>query len=281
MIIRKIEHVLKAEKMKEERKRKSQRSSSTKKLESDLGLPEGVLEGDPAPVPECLISDDGSLVSEGFNPRIFTRSGQVATIHNPPPLKDAAVCLARIPRFCGNTLTHWPVLWHLFNAANIAYRMGDYSIIPHMALHDYSESVLGDIPSPFKTKDIKELEKIVISSTFKRYNLKEDKKIWSSIDFIDRLCLVVEAEELLTPKVAKFFGEEFAPSIGMTEVHRTISKPFLKRLISIADNDRKAFDPDGWMVDLYVALIEDIGNGLAPEEAFSSVAYIIEENSKD
>jgi hypothetical protein len=258
-----------------------QEKQERNEVEVALGLEAGEIITEPEDIAECMIDDEGNLVKDGFNPRIFTRSGAIATVDNPPPLMDAAVCLARIPRFCGNTRVFWPVLCHLINAANIAYRMGVNEVIAHLALHDYSETLLGDIPSPFKTKDTKLLEKQVISSVFKRYNLTENPTTWSTITFIDRICLVIEAEELLATNVADFFGGNYAVSVGIAPVHKHLGRPFLKRLVWIAENDREAFDPEGWMVDLYISFIQEIEKGTDPREAFSVIRETIEVFSPD
>jgi len=226
---------------------------------------------------ECIINEENKLVVDGsFNPRIFTYSGEIADVDNPPPLHDMAICLGRIPRFCGNTLTYWPVLGHVINAGNIAYKMRKDNVIGHCMLHDGSESLLGDIPSPFKTKDTKSLEDKIITNVYKKYNLKVTESILEDVEFVDRLCLILEAELLLCNRAANFFTEVYSKSIGLSQAQRNIGIPLLAKLVYIANKEPKSFWPEGWLVAGYCECIKKISEGSNQRKEFELLINLIE-----
>lgn len=250
-------------------KTKTEESQISKELQRECkntGL--GNVEFIKQKLPECLITEDGEL-TEGFNPRIFTYSGAIADINNPPPLEDMAVCLGRIPRFCGNTRTYWPVMGHLLNAANLAYCMKNFEIIGHCLVHDGSEALLGDIPTPFKTRDTRILENRIILNIYHMFNFPVTEDLLDSVDFVDKACLVMEAEEFLTESVAKFFGENYGSSIGVTAIHRDLAKPFLAILKDIADKTPHEFWPGGTVLNVYRQLVTEISEGIGPAESMS------------
>ena len=112
---------------------------------------------------------------------MFTHSGiQVVPGEGVPSLEDIAVALGRICRFAGNCRQFWPVLLHSIAVWQITkephcwwrvpfpdLRVEGTHIFLYALLHDASEAVLGDITRPFKTPDIKKIEKDIEFKIYK------------------------------------------------------------------------------------------------------------------
>lgn len=86
-----------------------------------------------------------------------------------PSLRDIAVSLARIPRFAGHLSVNYPVLLHSILVATLAapHVQTDEQLVaePDTArlmlaglLHDAHETFTGDIPTPFKTNELRNLQ---------------------------------------------------------------------------------------------------------------------------
>lgn len=67
---------------------------------------------------------------------------------NAPSLEAIALGLARRPRFAGQTSRPFNVLAHSFLVADL---IEDEAVKVHGLLHDAAESIVGDIPTPWKT----------------------------------------------------------------------------------------------------------------------------------
>ena len=123
-------------------------------------------------------------------------------------LADIALGLSRIPRFGGQTLFEWHVADHVVCATNYLERLVDLGfesdgatkLLPlHVLLHDAHEAMTGDIPTHFKTPDMKALqakldERIYLSLGFEMPNAVEVE----IIKFVDRAMLLAEAK-VVTP----------------------------------------------------------------------------------
>jgi len=96
---------------------------------------------------------------------MFSYSGvQIAPGEGVPSLSDVAVHLGRICRFAGACREFWSVLLH-------SLAVWEYMQNPHFPfkvdsrlqllalLHDASEAVMGDITKPFKSDDMKKVER--------------------------------------------------------------------------------------------------------------------------
>src|SRR5258708_3588012 len=85
-----------------------------------------------------------------------------------PTMYDIGYSLSRMERFGGHTRTSYTVLQHLFAAAELA-RLLEYSTrIQLLALlHDAHESVTGDIPRHWKTKDMSAQQDLIDERIFK------------------------------------------------------------------------------------------------------------------
>src|SRR2546427_6773735 len=77
-----------------------------------------------------------------------------------PTLYDIGYALSKMPRFGGHTVRHWTVLHHLYACAQYAHLSGGSTKVQiHALLHDAHEAVTGDIPQPWKTDDMRVLQK--------------------------------------------------------------------------------------------------------------------------
>lgn len=189
--------------------------------------------------------------------KVFTYSGKLASPDDPPSVSDMAVCTGRLPRFSGNCQVEWFVLPHEINVANILYRMGHYKAIPYGLLHDGSESIFGDIPTPLKTKDILKLEESTISNIYARQGLDpHDQEILQMVKYADGVALVMEAEKTLLPEVASFFTETYGEHLHISPAVRSISSPVLERLIWLCNNRIKTFRPGGVLINAYVNSVQ-------------------------
>lgn len=194
---------------------------------------------------------------EDWKNKIFTYSGQLASPKNPPPLYDMAVCTGRLPRFSGNCQVEWVVLAHEINVANILRRMGNYKAIPYALLHDGSEALFGDIPTPFKTKDMLKLEEETLTNIYLTHELDpHDKEMHELVKYADGVALVLEAEKTLLPKVAEYFTEKYGEYFHISPAVRHISTPVLERLIWLCNNRMQAFRPGGNVLNAYVQAVE-------------------------
>lgn len=102
----------------------------------------------------------------------ITHSGQVVDLHSgAPTLEDIAISLSRIPRFAGHTILPWSVAQHSLLVGRIVRRQG-WSVMAeaYALLHDAHESLTNDIPSPFKSSGMKQLQADL------------DERIWESVE---------------------------------------------------------------------------------------------------
>lgn len=203
--------------------------------------------------------------------KIFTYSGQLASPDNPPSLFDIAVSTARIPRFTGNCQREWVVLSHQINVANICYKMGNYEAIPYALLHDGAESVIGDIPTPFKTKDIRDIEDKLLRNIYLRQGLTRISENEPTVKFADAIALVMEAEKLLLPEVADYFTNGYASKINLSLAIRKLVEPNLVRLIDLLNYKPEVFKPQGKAVACYVSCLENMQDGLDLEAKFEAM----------
>lgn len=83
-------------------------------------------------------------------------------------LEDIALGLSRMPRYGGQTFFDWHVSDHVVCATRYLERLirlgmsthGTTALLPlHVLLHDAHEAMTGDIPTCFKTPDMKALQK--------------------------------------------------------------------------------------------------------------------------
>ena len=100
-----------------------------------------------------------------------------------PTIEDIAVSLGRICRFAGHCKRWYSVLQHCFVVADLLE--APYKKIG--LLHDSSEILISDVPTPFKNKELRELEDVLLKSIFKAH-LGYDNipaNVWKKIKVAD------------------------------------------------------------------------------------------------
>lgn len=90
-------------------------------------------------------------------PRQFTVSftgRKLGPSYSAPSLQDIGVCLGRLCRYAGNGKVFYPVLLHSFVVADLLpSHLKIYGL-----LHDSTEAILNDVPSPFKVESQRQME---------------------------------------------------------------------------------------------------------------------------
>lgn len=88
--------------------------------------------------------------------------------HGAPSLEDIALGLSRMPRFGGQTVFEWTVADHVVCATSYVIKLigkglsteDTTRLLPlHVMLHDAHEALTSDIPTTFKTDDMKALQR--------------------------------------------------------------------------------------------------------------------------
>jgi len=124
-----------------------------------------------------------------------------------PTLQDIAVGLGRMPRWAGATKRTYTVLQHSL-ACEEYVRLGKHKPLTRLytILHDAHEAVTGDVPTSWKTGELR------------RWQDRLDKRIWASlslpepgpaeqlvIESCDRAILWAEAQLLGNPAHAEYY----------------------------------------------------------------------------
>ena len=116
---------------------------------------------------------------------IFTHSGKRAgPNYAAPPLEDIAVSLGRLCRFAGHGRCWFPVILHSFVVCDLVSK--EYKGVA--ILHDASESIINDTPSPFKNPETKKLEDILLERIFLSYlghGLDKKSDAWKLVKLAD------------------------------------------------------------------------------------------------
>lgn len=110
-------------------------------------------------------------------------------------LEDIATGLSRIPRFGGQTVLHWSVAEHLLAGVEYLRDAWSPSQLLDFALHDAHEAATSDIPTHFKTPDMKRLQKQLDVRLYKFLGLPlPDRLRRGLVEMADREMLVSEAK---------------------------------------------------------------------------------------
>ena len=144
-----------------------------------------------------------------------------ATHFRPSPMV-VGMHLARLPRFGGSLVKgceHWSVLHHTFLVCEIARCKliddgDDYgnmiaAIEIAALMHDATEIAVCDVPSPFKVKQVKELEKHLLGQLISAWGaprLGPEKK--ALIKEADLLALLSEASRVSPPGLLRLIIQE-------------------------------------------------------------------------
>jgi 5'-deoxynucleotidase YfbR-like HD superfamily hydrolase len=117
-----------------------------------------------------------------------------------PSLEAMALGLSRTFRFAGQTLLPWTVADHMNCLARYIRRVhGPFRsrLTLLLLLHDAHESMTGDVPTSFKTPDMKALQKDLDQRIFASLNValpSESEKV--EIRYFDEMALLSEADVL-------------------------------------------------------------------------------------
>lgn len=112
-----------------------------------------------------------------------------------PTLRDMAVGLSRIPRFGGQTLLLWTVGQHLLAcAAYVRMGHGGMELELDVLLHDAHEAMTSDIPTTWKTDDMRALQKTLDRRIYNAFGLSLPSESQAAeIGAVDRELLLAEA----------------------------------------------------------------------------------------
>lgn len=150
---------------------------------------------------------------------MITISGQNVTRESgAPTLYDIGYHLSKQPRFGGATTIDWTVLDHLYACALYAKRRG-YSrkVQLYAALHDAHEAITSDIPQPWKTDDMREIQRQLDVRIYGSLGLRlPDMETQRLLHFIDNQMVYAEAKHV-APQVAEAIlkpGPNFRDSIN-------------------------------------------------------------------
>lgn len=152
---------------------------------------------------------------------IYTYSGRKVELdgEGAPSLLDIAVQLGRIPRFAGATEDFWTVLQHSLCAEQLGrYWCDQYEgIVSSMEpvevsgrpanmrayirlaclIHDAHEALIGDIPSPFKSADMHNVQETFDERLYESLGIphpRNHKEVTSVVTLVDQALLGAEGK---------------------------------------------------------------------------------------
>lgn len=144
---------------------------------------------------------------------MMSRSGVLVLPDNDlaPPLPDIALSLSRVPRFGGHSVEPWSVAEHSMVVALIAR----YTTIPEEGrqvigsrqemyglVHDMHESVTGDVPSTWKTADMRAAQEQLDVRLYATLGIMPpDSNMIAFVKRCDRAALLAEAKLLASAGV--------------------------------------------------------------------------------
>ena len=134
-----------------------------------------------------------------------------------PDLYSIGVSLGRMPRFAGHTKELYTVLGHVLTVA--AIMPPKYGILG--LLHDSQESIVGDVPTPWKTSSAEALEVELQERIFRGYGLKwpVPDRIWAEVKKADRIALGAEAHVAGHPEAEYWWPEYNQNAAEITSFH--------------------------------------------------------------
>lgn len=153
-----------------------------------------------------------------------------------PSLVDIAVGLSRQPRFAGQTKRWWSVLDHTLYADELARKpLEDSDVVSEdeeglrtlrlaVLLHDAHEAITADVPSDFKTPELRHQQQILDEGIYERYFQRPvTQAIRDFVHAIDRRALIAEARVIGPPvsrqRILELFGgsEEELTKLSLDE----------------------------------------------------------------
>lgn len=138
-----------------------------------------------------------------------------------PALEDIALGLGRMPRFAGQTRGWWSVLHHSFVVDRIITAIRQEPSLRLAALlHDAHEAVTGDVPTTWKTVDLKERQRQLDLRLAARYNIRHFGH--PLIRTADREALLAEGKLVGPPGFTALEGEPHPSGLFAVEYIRSL-----------------------------------------------------------
>lgn len=179
-------------------------------------------------------------------PFIATRSGTWAGVNAAPSVEDAAAAMGRITRFAGHGKVFWSVLVHSMIVADLVDtpKAKLYALI-----HDVTESMISDIPKPFKIPEMEELEARLYSRVLRDWGIPyPEKHVLVQVHQADFDAFLGEAHTIAPPGIRKLadyrrrckraeklvrqYLKKFPPSDTINGSGRAV-KEFVKRYVEL------------------------------------------------
>lgn len=127
---------------------------------------------------------------------MLTQSGILVTPDNLncPTVEDVAVSLGRMPRYAGHTSGWWTVLHHSLVCLRIAEKLAKSADVQLWCLwHDAHESITGDIPTTWKTPEIRVMQNRIDERFMDYLRLSPSLADLSDVEAVDRLAFLAES----------------------------------------------------------------------------------------
>jgi 5'-deoxynucleotidase YfbR-like HD superfamily hydrolase len=135
---------------------------------------------------------------------MMTASGRLVLPGNDtaPSLEDIALGLSRLPRFGGQCRVEWTVLDHSLLVGHLmATRFAPYVSNSerelHGLLHDAHEAITGDVPTPWKTAEVKQQQAALDRRLYDSLHIPLPSMfLRTELGMADRWALIAEADEV-------------------------------------------------------------------------------------
>lgn len=132
---------------------------------------------------------------------VITTSGIVGDSLGTIDVRKAAIALGRICRYAGNCNEFWSVLVHSLVVNDLAPK----SIKLLALVHDISETVISDVPSPFKVPELKRIEESIQKRLYASLGLHPTKKDLELLAVADHRAFVGEIGTVATDMLRKYY----------------------------------------------------------------------------
>lgn len=147
---------------------------------------------------------------------MITRTGERVFTNNKvaPSQESIAVALSRIPRFCGHTEEWYSVFSHTMVVINLMkkqYRLDGQ-------LHDAPESVVSDVPTPWKTAAAKKREYMLLRRIYRDLGVAlPNDEAQMAVNAADAAALAAEAHVLGHPAADEIWPSPGKRALELTE----------------------------------------------------------------
>jgi hypothetical protein len=181
-----------------------------------------------------------------------------------PSLDDIGVQLFRVCRYAGATQMFYPVGLHSMLVADIAC-LTHPRLELEALLHDGSEAVIGDIPSPVKTNDMRAIEKVIMTRIWDSLCLPSTtQQDHDRVKLADRKALMAEAYLVAPPGLIEDYGAVYDPVVvkilngylnkytvsDMVEPRGKAVRDFLERVYTCLDKRKNPHIHTGFVIQV-------------------------------